>query len=393
VRLIEILNQLRFLSELYAADVDDACFLTEYPSSNSDETVFRNTSKFIIHDPFPPPPRELLTSLGPHHLMYCWGKQIPVTSQIAPPQILLKHWQRVFGDEGCPVWKTFDENNEDEQLITMFPHQSLPAKRQVVDPEINYEIHSKEVIEQIDCPQAEVYDSIQYPCIVKLSHGYAGLGNYLLRNDANQQQMRNELEKHWPNSTLVINSIIEDIAGDYGVQFYLRRDGSVVWLGLTEQHFTNANKWCGGTYSKSLQTELIEPFEPIVTATAKHIHGRGYFGLVGIDILRDARGQCFLVDVNPRLTGITPFLMASRIFAADESLDEGIYQASFRFNGTLQGLINIAESFNDCRVMILSAFEQPGETQADKASTICHISVSSKSQSRNREVLDQLATH
>ena len=168
----------------------------------------------------------------------------------------------------------------------------------------------------------------------------------------------------------------------------MRRDGSVVWLGLTEQHFTEANKWCGGTYSKSLQTELIEPFEPIVTATAKHIHSRGYFGLVGIDILRDSGGRCYLVDVNPRLTGITPFLMASRIFAADESLDEGIYQASFRFQGTLSELINIAESFDDCRVMILSAFEP-----ADKGNTICHISVSSKSQSRNREVLDQLAKH
>ena len=382
---IEIPDQLRFLSELYAADTDDACFLTEYPSSNSDETVFRNTTEFIIHDPFPPPPRELLTSLGPHHLMYCWGNHVPVTSQIAPPKMLIDHWQRIFGDEGCPVWKPYDEN---DSFITMFPHQSLSAEQQLVDPVINYEIHSKEVIEKLDCSQAEVYDSIQYPCIVKLSHGYAGLGNFLLRNDADQQQMRDELEKHWPDSTLVINSVIENIAGDYGVQFYLRRDGSVVWLGLTEQHFTEANKWCGGTYSKALQTELIEPFESVVSATAKHIHSRGCFGLVGIDILRDSGGRCYLVDVNPRLTGITPFLMASRIFAADESLDEGIYQASFRFQGTLSELINIAESFDDCRVMILSAFEP-----ADKGNTICHISVSSKSQSRNREVLDQLAKH
>ena len=387
---IEILDELRFLSQLYAADVDDACFLTEYPSSNSEETIFRNTTEFIIHDPFPPPPRELLTSLGPHHLMCCWGEQLPVTSQIAPPKKLLDHWQRIFGDQGCPFWKPFDEN---DSFITLFPHQSLPAEKQVVDPVVNYEIHSKEVIEEIDCSQAEVYDSIRYPCIVKLSHGYAGLGNYLLRNEADEQAMRAELEEHWPGSTLVINSVIADIAGDYGVQFYLRRDGSVVWLGLTEQHFTEKNKWCGGTFTKSLQTELIEPFEPIVTAAAKHIHSRGYFGLVGIDILRDANDRCFLVDVNPRLTGITPFLMASRIFAKDESFDEGIYQASFRFQGTLQELIGIADSIDDCRVMILSAFEQSSETAADKASTICHISVSSTSQSRNREVLDQLASH
>jgi len=384
---IEIPDQLRFLSELYVADTDDACLLAEYPSSNSDQTIFRNTTSFIIHDPFPPPPRELLTSLGPHHLMCCWGQQVPVTSQIAPPDVLLDHWQQIFGDAGRPVWKTFDEN---DSFIPLFPHQSLAAQQQVIDPVVNYELHSKEVIAQIDCPQAEVYDSIQFPCIVKLSHGYAGLGNFLLRNEADEKTMRAKLENHWPDSTLVINAVIEDIVGDYGVQFYLRRDGSVVWLGLTEQHFTENNKWCGGTYSEGLQNSLIEPFEQIVTATASHLHSRGYFGLVGIDILRNKNGHCFLVDVNPRLTGITPFLMASRIFQNENAYDEGIYQASFRFAGSLEDLIKRAGDYDDCRVLVLSAFvESPG----DNPTTICHISVSSNSQTRNREVLDQLATN
>ena len=383
---IEIPDDLRFLAELYLSDASDACLLAEYPSSNSDQTIFQNSTEFIIHDPFPPPPRELLTSLGPHHLMCCWGKNIPVTSQIAPPDILLDHWTDVFGEAGRPNWKPFDDN---DSFITLFPHQSLSAQQQVVDPIVNYELHSKEVIEKIDCPQAEVYHSVRYPCIVKLSHGYAGLGNFILYNESDENAMRAELQKHWPDSTLVINSVIENIVGDYGVQFYLHRDGSIVWLGLTEQHFNDCNRWCGGTYSKDLQTSLIEPFERIVSATAKHLHGEGYFGLVGIDILRDKDGSCFLVDVNPRLTGITPFLMASRIFEQERSFDEGIYQASFRFAGTLEELIKRADSFDDCRVLVLSAFVQAAQ---DNTTTICHISVSSKSQIRNREVLDQLAT-
>lgn len=384
---IEIPDDLRFLAELYASDVTDACLLAEYPSSNSDQTVFQNKTSFIIHDPFPPPPRELLTSLGPHHLMCCWGKDVPVTSQIAPPDALLEHWQDVFGEGGRPNWKPFDER---DSFITLFPHQSLSAQQQVVDPVVNYELHSKEVIEKIDCPQAEVYDAVQYPCIVKLSHGYAGLGNFLLHNESDENAMRAELQKHWPDSTLVINSVIENIAGDYGVQFYLRRNGSVVWLGLTEQHFNECKRWCGGTYSRHLQSELLEPFEPIVSATAEYLHARGYFGLVGIDILRTGDGSCFLVDVNPRLTGITPFLMASRAFDVEHAFAEGIYQASFRFNGSLNSLIEAAGAFDDCRVMVLSAFEQ---TVQEAVSTICHISVSSNSQTRNRQILDRLATN
>lgn len=384
---IEIPNNLRYLSELYAADADEACLLAEYPSSNSDQTIFRNTSSFIIHDPFPPPPRELLTSLGPHHLMCCWGQSLPVTSQIQPPATLLDHWQQVFGEGGRATWKPFDES---DSFITLFPHEGIPAAQQVVDPFVNYQLHSKEVIEEIDCPQAEVYESIRYPCIVKLSHGYAGLGNFMLRNEADEAEMQTELAKHWPDATLVINSVIEEIVGDYGIQFYLQSDGTIVWLGLTEQHFNEDSRWCGGTYSKSLQLSLIEPFEKIVTATAKHLHAKGYFGLVGIDILRDKAGNCFLVDVNPRLTGITPFLMASRIFEQENSFEEGIYQASFRFSGSLEDLIERADAYSDCRVLVLSAFVENAD---DNPTTICHISASSNSQKRNRAVLDELASN
>ena len=82
---IEIPDDLRFLSELYAQDVPSAVLLTEYPSSNSDDTLFQNKTDFIIHDPFPPPRPELLKRLGPHHLMCCWGDKVPVTSDVALP--------------------------------------------------------------------------------------------------------------------------------------------------------------------------------------------------------------------------------------------------------------------------------------------------------------------
>ena len=117
-----------------------------------------------------------------------------------------------------------------------------------------------------------------------------------------------------------------------------------------------------------------------------HLHDCGYFGLVGIDILRDQSNRMFLVDVNPRLTGISPFLMASRVFARD-GLKQGIYQASCRFSGTFEQLVNTAESINGARVLVLSAFEDAtrGET-----STICHLSVTSESQDCNQQVLRQI---
>lgn len=386
---VQRLPELNFLSELYAEDCPDAWLLAEYPSSNNEQTQFKNFTKFIIHDPFPPPPRELIKYLGPHHLMCGWGKSLAVTSEVEPPAILRQHWARMFGEEGCPSWQSYDADNKTQRYVTLFPHESISAGQQVVDPVVNYAIHSKEVIEKIACPQADVLPSVDLPCIVKLSHGYAGLGNFFVRSPSDEQDMRKQLSSWWPDATLVVNSILDDIVGDFGVQFYLSKDGTMTWLGLTEQLFNDNMRWCGGVFSQSTQEEMFEPLCKLIEPSGEYLHSVGYFGLVGIDILHNKSCEMFLVDVNPRLTGISPFLMASRIFQRS-GLGEGIYQASCRFEGTLNQLIESAEKVSDAKVLVQSAFEDSTETQRDAPVTICHLSVTSDSQDRNQQVLKQL---
>ena len=376
-----------FLSELYAADYPDAVLLTEYPSSNSDQTRFQNLSKYIIHDPATPPKRELLKVLGPHHLMLGWGQAIPVCSDVPPPQLLLDHWEQTFGERGVPDWRLPDQ---DSHYITLFPHQSLSGDQQLIDPELNYWLHSKEVIEKIDCEQAGVLDRIEPPCIVKLTHGYAGLSNFFVRNKHEAEAVRQKMEQQWPDAKFVVNSIIEDIQSDVGVQFYLHKNGTAVWLGFTEQNFDADGKWSGGYFSAIAQEQRFEPLTKMIKPAAEYLHSQGCFGVVGIDIVTTGAGNSFLVDVNPRLTGITPFLMASRMFAA-EGLGEGIYLASFRFKGSLRELIAAAESEmlaeQNLRVVVLSAFED-----VESGSTICHLSVTSESQLANQATLSRLMT-
>lgn len=383
---IETDLQFSFLSELYAPDFPSAHLLPEYPSSNSDETFFQNRARYLIHDPFPPPPRELLKILGPHHLMCGWGQHVEIASEVALPEIILEHWTSVFGSAGVPKWRSFDSSDKETKFITLFPHESVSRQQQVLDPEVNYALHSKEVIEKIECPQAKVFDSVTPPCIVKLSHGYAGLGNFLIQNESDEMEMRKQLTQYGDETVLVINSIIENIVGDFGVQFYLRSDGSTVWLGFTEQHFNSNKKWCGGTFSAELQKQLLPEFCKMIEPAGKYLHECGYVGVVGIDILRDGSNNMFLVDVNPRLTGITPFLVASRIFAR-EGLNEGIYQASCRFKGSFSQLVSDADSIKNARVLVHSAFESGSD---EDITTICHLSVTTDSQDRNQQVLQQI---
>ena len=385
-----LMPDLNFLSELYVEDASDAVLLAEYPSSNSDETCFQNKTKFTIHDPYPPPKQELMKVLGPHHLMCGWGCKLPVGSEREPPAALLEHWRDLLGPESVPVWKHVCSKTT-KRCITLFPHETLPTDQQVIDPVANYELHSKRVIEQIDCPQAEVLDGVKVPCVVKLTHGYAGLGNFMIRSDADEASMREQLQQYWPKADVVVNSLIENIVDDYGVQFYLRPDGSTVWLGLTEQNFNLQQRWCGGVYRSELQQSQYESLAPFVQATAKHLSGRGYHGVVGIDVLRDDDGKQFLVDVNPRLTGISPFLMASRIFDRDQGLKFGAYRASCQYAGSLEQLIAASEAaWNDdgVRVLVLSAFASLAEN--GEPVTICHISASATALELCQAKLDQL---
>ena len=370
-----------FLSELYANDCPDAVLLAEYPSSNSDQTRFQNQAKYIIHDPFPPPRRELLKFLGPHHLMCGWGQQVPVCSEVQPPHGLLQHWGRMLGPAAVPNWVT---PNDQAKYITLFPHESLSPEQQVIDPAVNYRLHSKEVIEKIDCPQADVLKSISPPCIVKLTHGYAGLGNFFVRDESEATAVLAKIQENWNDATWVSNSIIEDIQLDFGVQFYLRKNGSAVWLGFTEQRFTDSGKWSGGVYSAAAQEKYFEPMAAMIKPVAEYLHQEGCFGVIGIDIVTTGEGKQFLVDVNPRLTGITPFLFASRMFAAD-GLTEGMYCASCKYDGSMTQLFKAAESETEGRVLVLSAFEEPAGN-----ATVCHLSATADSQSNCQAILNRL---
>jgi len=375
------LDQFTFLSELYERDAPSAVLMTEYPSSNSVETRFQNTERFIIHDPYPPPPVALLKTLGPHHLMYGWGDKIPVTSEVEPSALLIEHWRRGFGDAGCPAWRAV---NERDAYITSFPFETLDVVQQVIDPAVLYHLHSKEAIEDIDCPQAAVLDAVEFPCIMKLSHGYAGLGNFIIHNAEDLRQAQNQIDKQWPDAPIVINKLLTDIIGDYGVQFYLGRDGEITWLGFTEQLFNDTNRWIGGVFRADLQDELYPEFIKIAEPVAGYLHEKGYFGVVGIDILHNKNDQFFLVDLNPRLTGITPFLMTSRLLVKD-GYSTGIYAASVSLPGDLDCIIERAEQCETGKVFILSAYQV-----SNSQSTICHISVNGKSVEECEHLLSTL---
>ena len=376
-----------FLSDWYAQEVPDCVLLCEYPSSNSQETVLQNRDRYIIHDPFPPPDPSLLKTLGPHHLMFGWGGSIPVASQVPPGEDLVSHWENLFLSGAKPDWREFDVTDAMSKYVVLFPHESIAANQQLVDPGTNYHLHSKEVIPCIDCPQPAVLNEASIPSVVKLSHGYAGLGNYFVHSQSDLQRMNQEVDQNWNNATLVATEIIRDVVGDYGVQFFLTKSGGVKWLGYTEQHFDSSRRWCGGQYESEKQIDMAGLFSPFIRATSNYLHSKGYFGVVGIDILKNAQGEMFLVDVNPRLTGITPFVLGARFLGRENRAREGLYAASCEFYGSPAELFEAVDQLDEVIIAVLSYFEKKAQ-----GITLCHLGAYSNSPELNVEAIESLTS-
>ena len=379
------LAEFRFLSELYQRDCQTGTLLAEYPSSNSEATAYKNTEQYIIHDPYPPPTSSLLKVLGPHHLMCGWGSRLPVSSDVPPPAMLLDHWQSQFGDEGVPIWHQINTGADDAiNYITLFPHESMPAKQQHIAPGRYYPLHAKTTIGEIDCPQPNILPDVSPPCVMKFSHGYAGTGNFFIHNVEDEKNARQKMAETWPDAEYVVTQMVEHVTGDYGVQFYLDRQGNSYWLGVTEQTFNAERCWVGGVFIADDQDQHYERFQSIAATVATYLNSQGYFGVVGIDILQDKHGKNFMVDLNPRLTGVTPFLVISRLFL-QQGYPAGCYVSSWAFPGSLEQLIDKADNTDNVRIVIQSACQDDST-----GNTTCHLSVNGASLTVCKKALAQL---
>jgi len=294
---------------------------------------------------------------------------------------LLAHWDAMLSQAGCPNWVPLQD---DQTYITSFPFEAISADRQVVPPDTLYHLHSKQAIAEVPCSQAEVYEAVQFPCILKLSHGYAGLGNYVVRNDAELATAKADIASSWPGAPIVINQLLNDIIGDYGVQFYLDKQGVMTWLGFTQQLFSDTGRWTGGIFNADIQDEFYPEFYEIAEPVAHYLHENGYFGVVGIDILQTKANDFFLVDINPRLTGITPFLMTARLFIAD-GFSHGFYATSVYIAGGLSDVIARAQTVSNARILVLAAYNAPGSS-----TTKCHLSISGASRQACERALSEL---
>ncbi|XP_031568633.1 uncharacterized protein LOC116303233 [Actinia tenebrosa] len=298
------------LGSLYVQDLPNGYILPERPSSFNPKAKFLNDERYFIHD-FPPWPLFYIERLKPIQLCLIAGNELPILVRYKPGEQLKKHWRKwlpFFPDADTRDLVT--EDTGDSKFVTLYPLQWLARGKHGVDPDVHHKMLNKNTIPEMgaSCPIHMSVNDYTVPCMIKASHGLSGRGTYMAKTMNEAEKIIHKLKDEARCFDPSISEVIEELTGNYCVQFYLFKTGEIRWLGCSKQAVTEDFSWNGGYVDWNEQEYLKETFLRTVTPVREYLHKNGYFGVVGIDVLTSKEGH-FVVDVNPRINGSTTLLL------------------------------------------------------------------------------------
>ena len=178
---------------------------------------------------------------------------------------------------------------------------------------------------QIDRVVQEIRDNHPAPFALKTQQTFGGGGTLLVKSEEDKQSLLDQLSSHLlpklyasvtPSNvhlnpaTLVISELIEDQISNIGLAMFVPPSGEPIFIGVTEQKLADGRQWTGSAISYSDQPALEKKVSPIMHQIAAYVHGHGYHGPVGADILEshnsttsnaDSAPPLLVVDLNVRL--------------------------------------------------------------------------------------------
>lgn len=320
-----------------------------------------------------------------------------------PPAGLVNHWQATVpgfvpptfcsslttphgGSHNKNYKSSTDENDlEEDQTQEQQPpplvYAYLPMEHvqsHLNDPNVHYHLAGKDAIPLMTEHTTKLYTNTTdvRPCIVKTTHSMGSKGIFVIQNDKDEAEFQAFLEQTG-NPTYIITEFI-DICRNVACHFFIHPDGTITWFGSNENYFQNGG-WSTDSYiNRNDQDELRDLQLPFVYDVARYCLSLGFWGSCGIDVLFDAAGQGYLVDVNPRTTGSCPAIMVSHLLQqqnATQDLQFCVFRRSTEdhaFPGSARELLLQVQDFNDRHVgefvvVIYSFFEEETTTTATKS--------------------------
>lgn len=295
--------------------------------------------------------------LGPMEVL-CLGPNVApaglqrALNQLPPHQ---RHVPRFIDLDAGDVAGQLRAVTQDRTLLFWRPQGWMRDHACLVDPQEAYDINSKAFLLQagIKTPpsalvnlqttalggdDASVFATRPTPFVVKLCRAGCGFGTYLVTSEAKREKTLAALAVYKQRGvTDVLVSDYVELVEDLAVHFLVGAPGSErdrhdpLILGVTVQTLTGDGKWTGGHIDYSAQARL----QAHVRATLRDTTARlpaGFVGWAGVDIVVDARGEQYVVDLNARFTGSMPICLMSGHFWRERGLPLAQF-AAFAYPG------------------------------------------------------------
>ena len=235
--------------------------------------------------------------------------------------------------------------NQLEQILApCWPVDGLDQLPQIVEPEVHHVLHSKEGLARSGLPtprfevievmlpakgvsgswlQAETARIISQvrirplPFAFKLQQTMLGFGTYLIHTEserhdlcsdvlpnvlANYLPYLNDSNAHLQPANLVVTELIQNIAADLGLTFFIDQAGHCTFICGTTQNLVGV--FFSGSHINYRDQPLAEKrLSDTMGQIGEFLHRKGYYGAVNADILEDIGGRQHIVDLNVRMPG------------------------------------------------------------------------------------------
>lgn len=165
----------------------------------------------------------------------------------------------------------------------------------------------------------DMLQNTEPPFVLKLTQSLGSMGTILVKNKEDRDNAIEHITKvqneylpyvtadnaHIFPASLVLSDFLPGITN--ALNFYVRRDGSIKFLGACHQLSTRTSK--GGRQHTCLtwhhQDELEKKFRDILHDIGMVLRDEGYFGPCGADIMETEDGTQYVIDLNVRTSTST----------------------------------------------------------------------------------------
>jgi len=216
----------------------------------------------------------------------------------------------------CPEIVLEQDHTDDSntKYITLFPHGHLKDSQHLINPHKHYKVLGKEAIieSKVNQPKSFVWypeegkiQDIPIPFALKATHGLSGDGTWLIRKEEDRSKVSkiNFIGRGYKR--MVVSELL-DYVHNYCIHFYVSKDPKRdVLLGVTRQIIDSNGGWDGSSIDFTEQDTLFVKLSGIVNHLSEYLRKNDYFGIVGVDVLENASGELFVIDLNPRINGST----------------------------------------------------------------------------------------